>query len=169
VPKEPEDHRTKEEKEFALLFSFQDPRLQHLKVNYTRESLQPERLSFVHNEQAYRAALDELIKYNQYVNEFNYLQEFASRMRQRLVVEDTKVNGFDQLFQKYDTDGDNLLRTQDLKAMMIDAGMGMVTHSEAEFVFKVIAKFKPTLNLQTFLNWTGSMQGLGQKRLVQYT
>ena len=45
----PVDNRSAKEKESAAAFSFQDPRLMHLKPNYTREQLQLSNISFVNN------------------------------------------------------------------------------------------------------------------------
>ena len=45
----PKDSRTAQEKESQQIFAFLDPRLHHLKINFTRESLQLQRVSFVNN------------------------------------------------------------------------------------------------------------------------
>lgn len=107
----PEDNRTAEQKEASLLFSFMDPRLQHLKPGFTRESLQIENISFVENQDAFRAALDEIIKFNCYVNEFNYMQEFYARVKRNLL---TVVLDPQKIFTKYDTDQDDLLKKDNL-------------------------------------------------------
>ena len=148
--KEPIDTRSAEQKETSALFAFNDPRLQHLKVNYTREHLQPENVNFAANPEAYRAALDEIIKYNQYVNEYNFVQEFHARMTATLVnkkPENVTKQDYVNLFIKYDTNTDDLISKHELLQMMHDCDMKYVTLAEAQFVFNMIARFKSTMNV----------------------
>ena len=124
-------------------------------------------MTFASNKEAYKVALDEIIKYNQFVNEFNYLQEFHARMHKELI--DGKTNNYQRLFEKYDQDEDSLLQKEDVRKMMVDSGMRYVTLAEASFVFNILAKHKKTMNLGTFENWARSLIGLTQKRLIQYS
>ena len=90
-------------------------------------------------------------------------------MYHTLISNDPNCSDYTALFFKYDSDSDDLLVKEDLMKIMIESGMKYVTHAEASFAFNLIAKFKNTLNIKTWLNWTKSMQGLGQKRLIQYS
>lgn len=64
---------------------FRDPRLHHLRLSYSREKLQPTNITFAKDPKAFKAALDEIIKFNNYINEFNYVLEVATRMRYKLM------------------------------------------------------------------------------------
>ncbi len=90
-------------------------------------------------------------------------------MFQKLISNDPNCSDFTSLFFKYDSNNDDLLVKEDLMKIMNDSGMKYVTHAEASFTFNLIAKFKNTLNVKTWLNWTKSMKGLAQKRLIQYS
>ena len=146
---EPVDNRSAKEKESAAAFSFQDPRLMHLKPNYTREQLQLNNISFVNNPSAFKAALDEIIKYNNFVNEYNYCQEFYSRLQNDLMRK-MHLPDFESVFIKYDKDHDDLLTKEEFQQMMIDAGMKYVTFAEASYTFNLFGGFKPRMNLQMF-------------------
>ena len=52
---------------------------------------------------------------------------------------------------------------------MIDSGMKHVTYAEASFTFNILSRFKATMSMRTFENWAESFEGLGQKRLIQYS
>ena len=122
----------------------------------------------MNNEAALRSALDEIIKFNNYVNEFNYVQEFYSRMCEKLMRK-KGLSDYKNVFDKYDSNRDDLLSKDDLQKMMLESGMRNVTHAEASFTFNILSKFKPTMNARTFENWAASFEGLGQKRLIQYS
>ena len=124
-------------------------------------------MSFVQNEAAFRAALDEVIKFNNYANEFNYIQELYSRLV-HVFIKGKRMN-FSSLFDLYDTDADELLTKDDVRSMMIDADMAHVTLAEAAFVFNIMSHFKMRMKPGTFQNWAESMVGVGQKRLIQFT
>ena len=130
-----------------------------MKPNFSRESLHIEKISFANNPDAFRAALDEIIKFNAYVNEFNYVQEFYSRMCTKLMQQQRLdcVN----LFMKYDNDADDLMSRENFHRLMIDSGMQYVTLAESNFVFNIVSKFKPVINIKTFVSWVNSMKNLG--------
>ena len=131
-----------------------------MKPNYSRESLQLENISFANNPHAFKAALDEIIKYNNFVNEFNYCQEFYSRVRNDLMKK-LHLPDFESLFIKYDKDHDDLLSKEDLQQMMIDCGMKYVTFAEAEYTFNLFGNFKPKMSLQMFRDRMDTFRGMG--------
>jgi hypothetical protein len=57
---------------------FRDPRLHHLRLDYSRSKLHPENITFANNPEAFKVAVDEIIKFNNYINEFNYVLEVAT-------------------------------------------------------------------------------------------
>ena len=81
-------------------------------------------------------------------------------MTQKLINDDIKVNDYIDLFIKYDTDQDDLLTKENLLKMMHNSGMKYATNAEATFVFNLIARFKPTMTVETFNAWAMSMRGL---------
>ena len=56
---------------------FRDPRLHHLRLDFKRESVMPNKIDFASNQAAFKAAIEEIIKYNCFINEYNYLQNIA--------------------------------------------------------------------------------------------
>ena len=68
-----------------LLKSFLDPRLQHKNSGYVPESLHPERIRFEGNAQTYGCALNEIIKFNNLANEFNFMQQIFGLMKSELL------------------------------------------------------------------------------------
>ena len=110
---------------------------------------------------AYRAAIDEIIKYNQFTTEFNYMQEVAARFIDRLMPETKRLQkpNWAALFDKYDVNKDRLIVKSEVGQMMRDAGMKHSTDAEIQYVFNVMSKWKPTCTVQTFINWGEMLQG----------
>ena len=65
------------------------------------------------------------------------------------------------LFMKYDNDADDLMSRENFHRLMIDSGMQYVTLAESNFVFNIVSKFKPVINIKTFVSWVNSMKNLG--------
>ena len=115
--------------------------------------------------------MDEIIKYNQFTTEFNYMQEVSHRFINNLMPETKRQQRPDwaALFFRYDTDEDGLLTKKNVAKMMADAGMTHATDAEEKFVFSVIAKYKLTCPLPLFQSWGQMMEGKTQKKLILYT
>jgi hypothetical protein len=63
------------------VFCFKDPRLHHLNSEFRRESLQIRHLDkFSDQPQNLAAAIDEIIKFNCDINEFNYMHDLAIKI-----------------------------------------------------------------------------------------
>ena len=127
-----------------------------MRTEYSRAELQPRNIKFGRRDDDYQAALDEIIIYNQWACEFNYVNEMKNRCLTKLMPEVFKRRqkpNWSALFHKYDSNRDGLMTKQDLMKMMTDCKMEHVTSAEVGFVFSVIAKHKKNLNLATFIDW----------------
>jgi hypothetical protein len=94
-----------------LMADFRDPRLHHLRFDYSREKFQQKNITFTNDTRAYKAALDEIIKYNNFVNEFNYVLEIATRFQKVLMRKLFKSALVDWagLFNQYDRNGNGAI------------------------------------------------------------
>jgi len=63
------------------------------------------------------------------------------------------IGRYQELFEEYDSNRDDLLSKDDLQKIMIDSGMKHVTHAEASFIFNILSRFKSTMSMRTFENW----------------
>lgn len=136
----------------ANLEDYRDPRLQHLKLDYSRRKLQPDNISFANDESAYRVAIDEIIKFNNFINEFNYVLEVANRLRYKLMPRPKTHVDWQGLFNMYDSNKSKFIEKAELGKMMRDAGM-MATAAELTFVWNIINKFKGKMDSGTFIQW----------------
>lgn len=59
------------------MMDFRDPRLHHLKREYSRAQMMPHKITFANDQAAFQAALDEIIKFNNFINEYNYILEIV--------------------------------------------------------------------------------------------
>jgi hypothetical protein len=111
---------------------------------------------------SYYAALDEIIKYNNKTNEFNYLQELYHRMKG--VIDDptrlSSCSNWNDLYNVYDQDNSSQLNIIELTHMMSDAGMKYCTDAESKFVHDYISQGSETITPITFVNWANSFRGL---------
>ena len=151
------------------VFSFKDPRLHHLNAGFSRSELQIRNIEqFSDDPVKLAAAIDDIIKFNCEVNEYNYMNDLAKKFKKVLVpkVLGTKHCDWNSLFQKYNSQKDGLLIKQDLKQMMLDSGLSKVTDAEMDFAFNPIAKFKQKLNFASFQAWVEEMSALAQKSLI---
>jgi Ca2+-binding EF-hand superfamily protein len=96
-----------------------------------------------------------------FVNEYNYMQEFASRLQHELMPKLLRSHVIDwsALFLKYDNNNNGLISRFEIAEMMKDCGMGHSTNAEIEFTFNIISKFHEKLNAKTFIAWAKSMEG----------
>ena len=100
------------------------------------------------------------------------MQEFHARLTATMInkkLENISKQDYVDLFLQYDTNKDDLISKHELLQMMHDSDMKHATLAEAQFVANLIARFKPFINVQTFVNWAESMKYMFQKRLIQYS
>ena len=100
------------------VFSFKDPRLHHLNAGFSRSDLQIRNIEqFSDDPVKLAAAIDDIIKFNCEVNEYNYMNDLAKKFKNVLVpkVLGTRHCDWNSLFQKYNSQKDGLLIKQDLK------------------------------------------------------
>jgi len=68
------------------IFSYKDPRLHHLNSSFSRDSLKISAFEdFTNDPIKLEAALDEIIKFNCSVNEFNYMNDLAVKFKNVLI------------------------------------------------------------------------------------
>ncbi|CDW73821.1 UNKNOWN [Stylonychia lemnae] len=135
------------------LFEYKDPRLRHLNKNFSREELQVRNLDFVNDKVGFKAAIDEIIKFNCQVNEFNYMHDLFQRMN-KLLIEKTVSYDWIKLFDLYDKDlKKNILEKSEIKKIMVDAGFTEVTDREAQFAYNVISRFTYKIDRAQFMAW----------------
>lgn len=75
------------------------------------------------------------------VNEFNYIHEFFTQIRDKILIEKTGTYNWASLFTLYDTNKDNLFDKIELKQMLKDSGFSDVTDAEVGFTFNIMANF----------------------------
>ena len=114
VGKEPTPEEMKKQ-EMDKIFSFKDPRLRHLNKGFRREEQQVREVDFADDPGAFKAAIDEIIKFNCFTNEFNYVHELFSRISDKLIIEKTGGYNWVSLFTLYDENKNNLLDKPELK------------------------------------------------------
>jgi Ca2+-binding EF-hand superfamily protein len=89
-------------------------------------------LDFTKNSEAKRAALDEIIKFNCNINEFNFMQKIFSHFRTELLYRKKKTRTADWvgLFTIIDKNNDGLISKQELRESLVQAGMFKVSDAE---------------------------------------
>jgi hypothetical protein len=138
-----------------------------------------------------KRAVDEIIKFNCFTLEFNYMHDIYLHLLD-LVVAKTGSLDWGNLFAMYNTnkDNSNLLDKNELRALILDLGAKTVvktdekgekktlrtpgpyqdvTESEVSFCFNVMSFFQKHLRKQTFLEWVTSMAGRPKKDLIYYS
>jgi len=150
------------------MFTYRDPRLRHLNKDFRREELQVSKLDLTASKQdKFKSAIDEIIKFNCFTNEFNYMYEAFTKMRRALL---PKHNySWEALFGEYDKNKDGLLDKGETKQLMVAVGLPNITDAENNFAFNVIANHGRHLTKKVFFDWVESMQGRGKKRLIYYS
>ena len=81
--------------------NFIDPRLVHLNNFYSRSSLQPPNIDFTENKEAYRHAIDEIIKHNQECNEYNYIIDVRNRIYDKVFPLVHKNADWETVYDRY--------------------------------------------------------------------
>jgi hypothetical protein len=114
----------------------------------------------VQNHAAFYHAIDEIIKYNCYINEFNYMQELQCKLREHMKKALRSFNeDWGGYYDLFNTNRDDRLSRLEIKAMMQAAGMKYSTECEVEFVHNIIASFKNWISKPTFVAWARSFRG----------
>lgn len=88
-------------------------------------------LDFRGNAEAVRKAVDEIIKFNGFTLEFNYMHELFTHL-QKLALARTGSLDWGGLFSHYDKNRDNLFDKNELREMMLDCGAEVVKNAKGE-------------------------------------
>jgi len=110
------DQNTQQKFDIEEMFSYKDPRLRHLNESFKRKELQvlPASIELTGSQQEeYRVALEEIIKFNCFTNEFNYMHELFWKLQNELMVQ--KGVNWAGLFSMFDVNKDNLMDKTELK------------------------------------------------------
>lgn len=124
-PLEPQKKLKEGEAEIQQMFWFQDARLMHLNEEYSREQ-QLKLLRLEVGENDLLLAYDDIIKFNNYANEFNYIVDLYSAFQAVYMggVGSDFVNeaSWTELYRQFDSDKDNLLNKVEIRDMIRGCG-----------------------------------------------
>lgn len=118
-----------------------------------------------------KVALDAIIKFNCEVNEFNYMNDFAYKLKSKVtpLVLHQKNADWAKLFEYYDKERNNELSKVEVKQMMIDCGFTECTDAEVQFVLNKMTNFRSTISVHQFKDWCTKMIRYSQKELIYYS
>ena len=116
--------------------------------NFRREELQVKFVDFDganttgSNVDGVKKAIDEIIKFNCFTLEYNYMHELFTKMN-TLAVEKTGSYDWASLFSLFDKNKDNLLDKNELRELVLACGpkYAEVTEAEVAFIFNVMSFF----------------------------
>ena len=114
--------------------------------------------------------MDEIIKFNNFTNEYNYILEIVQRLKSKLMPQLFKSKRVDWngLFVHYDANSNGYIEMAELKLMMKAAGMEMATDAEVAFAWNIINSFRPRMESAAFVKWGKSLEDKSPKRLMLY-
>ena len=115
----------------------------HLNPEYSREE-QLSKLGLEVHDRALLLAYDDILKFNNWANEYNYIIELYNALHNTFLGalggDFSNEASWRDLFLKFDSDNDGLLNKAELRALVRSCqGFTEATDAETDFIYRLIA------------------------------